>query len=446
MRSDVTGRAAANASLAPMEQTNPSSTVEVSRRLEAFARTKDPTALWPGLTENARVAAARELERITRRLLGGSTAERIDPDGAHDTYALAIAGHTTGIAPLLGYFIETGVASARPDVEKRFIDYLDHARRRTARMEREALPAIDALLAAGITPVVIKGFHTSRVYFDEPALRRMADIDLLVPADRITAAEAALHAAGFRPASDALRPYKRDWIANDIDPRVYSLELPDERTRWMLELHTSLDRIFHPGAIAKLDGERDLTEPATIGGRRVLVLRQPLLLLTLASHCSQELDGSRLLRLVEMTRMIRRDVADGSLSWNDLLAMLDRTGAAQFTFPALALVQHLAPGTVDPRVIALGRRQSTWAARHTVDRLVPAGGSLDDRGVLRQAMWTRGPIAVAQRILRFFWPASFTSTDGVAAGWRARLRRIRSGGLTLRAPDEHRAGATRRSS
>jgi hypothetical protein len=286
--------------------------------------------------------------------------------------------------------------------------------------------------------VALKGFHTARAYFSEPALRRMADVDIMVPPNRIGDAERALAAAGFRSASSGARPYKRDWIAAHIDQRVFSLELPDERTRWMLELHTSLDRVFQLGAVAKLDAERGLVETQTLAGRRLLVLRQPLLLLTLACHCSQELDGSRLLRLFEMVRIIREDAAAGRLDWNDALAMIQRTGVAPYTYPALALVEQLAPGTVDRRVLALGRAGSTWAARHTVARLAPAGGSLDSRGVVRQMMWTRGPVGLLQRVLRVFWPASLRSTEGVGAGWRARIRRIRSGGLTISAPDETR--------
>lgn len=438
MKSDVARRRSTADVIEAATGDNPPSVEEVSRRLERYARTKDPAALWPGVTEPARVAAARELERVTRAILAGENGVLIDTAGVHSAHALCVAGHTTGMAPVLGRLIESGDVTATPDVARRFTTYLDHARRRSARMAREAAPALDALIAAGITPVILKGFHTAHAYFDEPALRRMADVDVMVPADRIDDAEVALREGGFRPGSSVLRPYKRDWIAADIDTRVFSLELPDERTRWMLELHASLDRVFHPGAVAKFDAERELVEPRTIAGRSVLVLRQPLLLLTLACHCSQELDGSRLLRLFEMTRIIRQDTAAGRLDWDEVLAMLRRAGAARFSYPAFALVEHLAPGSIDPRVLTLGRHDSTWAARHTVARLVPAGGSLDDRGVLRQVMWMRGPVAVLQRVLRVFWPASFTSTDGVGAAWRARLRRMRAGLLTLRAPDEHR--------
>ncbi|MDB4898518.1 MAG: hypothetical protein JWN53_326 [Gemmatimonadetes bacterium] len=409
---------------------------EVTRRLAEYARTSDPGALWPGLTERARVAAAHEIERVTRARLGGASGMEIDPHNSLDPYALSIAGFTTGMGPLLGRWAEDGSLTGRAELLRPLADALDHGRRRAARIERELLPALDALIARDIGPVVLKGLHTSRVYFEEPGVRRMADVDLLVAADRIADAEDALSAVGFRPRGAASRPYKRDWIGPTVDEREFSLELAHERSRWTIELHASLDRVLHPGAVARLDAERSRLDSIEIAGRTVVVLAPPLLVLVLACHCSQELDSSRLLRLVEIVRVVRVELARGRLHWDDVLALSSRTGTARYAYPALALAEALAPGTIDPRVLTVGRGESTWAARHTVDRLVPAGGSLDDRGLLRQLMWTRGPVAIAQRVLRTIWPASFTRPRDVIPGWRARLRRWRSGVLRLRAPDE----------
>ena len=52
---------------------------DLAIRLEGFARTQDPAMLWPGLTEAARVAASREMERVTRAVLAGQAPARIDP-------------------------------------------------------------------------------------------------------------------------------------------------------------------------------------------------------------------------------------------------------------------------------------------------------------------------------------------------------------------------------
>src|SRR5476651_1356188 len=57
---------------------------EVSSRLARFELTREPQALWPGLTERSRVAAAREIERITRGMLAGTRGLCIDPAGEFD--------------------------------------------------------------------------------------------------------------------------------------------------------------------------------------------------------------------------------------------------------------------------------------------------------------------------------------------------------------------------
>jgi hypothetical protein len=354
----------------------------------------------------------------------------------HATYALLIAGHTSGIGTLLGRWIADGIAVARGDVARGFSTQLSHARRRADRIAREVAPALDALDARGVKPVALRGFHTSRVYFEEPGLRRVADVDLLVPPRQIGKAEAALHSIGFRPTTPLLRPYRRDWIGPDVSAEIFSVEVEDERNRWTLDLHASLDRLFHPGAVARLDSELDHVEPIEIDGRSLLALRPPLLLLSLACHCSQELHANRLLRLVEIVRVIRADRASGRLDWDEFLSMTKRTGAARYTYPALALAEELAPGTVDARVLALGRRGSTWAARHAVERLSPAGGSSDRRGALRQLMWTGGSVAVLHWLLCAVWPGGLTRPQDFFYGWRGRLRRIREGRLSLGAPDE----------
>jgi hypothetical protein len=221
-----------------------------------------------------------------------------------------------------------------------------------------------------------------------------------------------------------------------VDDRVFSVEVDHERTKWTLELHASLDRLFHHGAVARLDAERSDTVPLVVQGRAVLALAPPILLLALACHCSHELHNSRLLRLVEIVRVVRAARATGALAWDPLLELMRRTKTAAYTYPAFHLAEELAPGTIDASVLSYGNRKSTWAARHTVARLAPAGGSPDHRGLIRQIMWTRGPVALAERVLRTVWPASFDRPRDVIPGWRVRLRRLRAGAVTLRAPDE----------
>ena len=145
----------------------------------------------------------------------------------------------------------------------------------------------------------------------------------------------------------------------------------------------------------------------------------------------------RLLRVFEIVRVIRDAHAAGRFDWDDVHALLHDSDAASFVYPACALAEDLAPGTIDARILDDARAASTWSARHAVPRLAPAGGSFDERGILRQMMWTRGTAAITQRLFRTLWPASITRPDHVIPGWRARVRRLRTGLLTFRAPDEH---------
>ncbi|MEP7000737.1 MAG: nucleotidyltransferase family protein [bacterium] len=414
---------------------SPDAQAELSRRLDRFARTQDPSALWPGLTELARVAAAGEIERLTRKVLQNQNDISIGSGDVHHTYALSVAAHTTGMGPLLGRWLEDKRIIATPELRERLAWQLHHARRRAARMERESLPAFDAMIASGVVPVVLKGFRTSREYFEEPGVRRMSDVDVLVSHDQVPLAESALRSVGFRALGPQLTPYKQDFIGPGVDERMYSVECSDERTKWVIELHASLDRTFHPGAVARIDRERERLLPFDVCGRRVLIVEPNVLLLELACHCSQELGSSRLLRLLEIVRVIRAERASGRLNWDDVLGMLERTGAARFAFPALTLVEHLAPGSVDARVLELGARESTWAARHTVARLTPAGGSIEELGLLRQIMWMRGPAAFLNRAIRLIAPSS-QGRPGLLPSWRVRLRQMRAGLLSFRAPDE----------
>jgi hypothetical protein len=263
----------------------------------------------------------------------------------------------------------------------------------------------------------------------------MSDVDILVDPACVETAKSALHSAGFRPSGPVLQPYKQDWIGPGVDEQVFSVELSDERSRWAVELHASLVRTFHPGAVARLDIARGLTEQFVVERRTLLALAPAATLLTLACHCSQELYSSRLLRLVEIIRVIR----SGRIDWNEFLQLLRESGAARYTYPALALAENLAPGTVDQRVLTLGHAESTWAARHSVSRLVPAGGSGDEMGLLRQIMWTRGPVGILHRLLRLVFPMTVgTRPSHVLPSWRVRARQLRAGLLSIRAPDERR--------
>ncbi|MEO7454760.1 MAG: nucleotidyltransferase family protein [Gemmatimonadaceae bacterium] len=413
-------------------------TDSLDARLARFASTRDPAELWPGLSEAARVAAAREIARLTGIVLRSHVAldgePHLDREGRHDSYALAIAAHTTGMGPVLGRWLEDGRIAAHERHRASLAAHLDHSRRRVARLRAGVLPAIDALLARGIPVTALKGYHTGSAYFDEPGARRMSDVDVMIPAECMQDAGVAIAQAGFSLASPALVPHKLEWIAAGVDARTHSVEVSDECTGWTLETHTSLDRRYAEGTWAHLDAI-SRTRPCELDGRRLRALDPASLLISLACHCSEELEASRLLRLFEIIQVIRIETDAGALAWDDVFDRLCSARAMRFVYPAFSLVEQLAPGTIDARIMNASLKDSTWFAKHTVSRLVPGGGRIDDRGLMRQFMWTSGSAALARRLSHRFSPANTIPGDA-RPGWRAHLRRLASGALSLRAPDE----------
>ncbi|MEP6963557.1 MAG: nucleotidyltransferase family protein, partial [Acidobacteriota bacterium] len=124
--------------------------------------------------------------------------------------------------------------------------------RRRARLIETYCDASDALRAAGIELVLLKGFtHEADAGWD-PALRVQCDIDLLCEAATLPAAERALYAGGFQfhqgsELSDnhglpLLKPHQWQWNGDYFDPDLpVSVEL--HHTLWDFER----DRISTPG-------------------------------------------------------------------------------------------------------------------------------------------------------------------------------------------------------
>jgi hypothetical protein len=115
-----------------------------------------------------------------------------------------------------------------------------------------------------------------------------------------------------------------------------------------------------------------------MGGGAAGVLGQPLLLAALATHTSVELGSSRLLRLIELVLVIRKDRERGLLDWEAMFGLLARSRAERFVYPALSLSERLAPGTVPHDVLAHARRATTARARAVATRYTPTAPIVPD--------------------------------------------------------------------
>jgi hypothetical protein len=279
-----------------------------------------------------------------------------------------------------------------------------------------------------VTPVVIKGFHTAHVYFSEPGLRPIADVDVVIATEEIPRAEEALRAAGFTPSTIVNQPYKREWYPADDDRQFWSFELFDARDRWTLELHDGPNFCNLPALGFRLGRAAQAAARWNAYGVPVLVLTQPVLTVVLAAHFAAELHVRRLIRLVELIFIIRRDRRLGVLRWDALDALLDEFGARRFVYPALALVERLAPGTIDPGVLTRGRRATGRLTRLVTHRLSPTRPILEDRLVVSETlMWVTTPAQLIQSIAHWVNPLPGRPWRQMLGLYYSRVRRLLSG-------------------
>ncbi len=378
-----------------------------------------PTETAPTLA--GRAPLARSDETVSARVPGPV---RLAP--SHGTLALSVAGYTSGLGPWLGHALEAGRLEAEGEAGALLRLHLEHARARARRLEAELGRALDALAGVGIPATALKGAHTAREYFPEPATRPAADIDLAVAEPDFATAERALERAGYTLRLRQPRPRQSTWVPRGAPTRPRSLALVHAEDPYTLDLHASLERDFFGVRTVRFGPLDAVTRPWPELHPAARVLDQPLLLAFLAVHASQGLHNLTLLRLVETVLVARTDTDAGRLRWPDLVACLERADALRFAWPALALAERLAPGTVEPDALAALAAAATPRMRRVLAGLRPADAQRPERFTLdERLMWARGPVEHVRRALYMIWPlwvgASFGELRRIYA---ERLRRL----------------------
>ncbi|HEU0014866.1 MAG TPA: nucleotidyltransferase family protein [Longimicrobium sp.] len=395
------------------------SPAEVDRRF-ALARSRGtPRWLWPALPVERWMDGRREVVRATSAVLAGRKAA-LDEGDAVGAQALGIAAFTLGMGPLLGRWLEDGTLSAEPRTAAVFALHLAHGRARAEKLGRELDTALAALASGGVEATVLKGMHTARALFPEPGTRPMTDIDLVVDADAIPAAEAALRAAGYvRQSADyQRRPYHADWRPPGETGRVGSLVLAHRDNPLTLNLHDGFDRFPGPGRVhLGAPGPADLAPmPGTATPARALA--GPFLVAYLAAHASEQRENLMLVRLVELVLAMRSGVRA-----DDLRGFLAERRMAHNVYPALALAERLAPGTVEADFLGWLEAESGPRIRAAVAALdLAALQRLDQRVAGGRDLAARGTLDRLRAALR--WVLPHASPRRIAAAYASRGRRL----------------------
>jgi hypothetical protein len=406
---------------------------KVERLAAEVQVSRDPRALWPDVSWESLGAELVEIARVSRQVLSGRMTTLGPRAAAAVPRAFGVAAFVSGMGPMLGYWIANGLLDAGPLERTLLTRHHEHGRRRHALLEERLVALLGALRAQAVVPIVLKGMDTARRYLPAPGTRTIGDIDILVRPAEHDRVRAVLRSRGLIEKKGSGQPSRSEWFQPETR-RIHSLELDHAENPWAVDLHVTLDRCYHRGVVASL-GERAFDSvPWELAGHPVKALGQPTLTAWLAIHAGYGLEQLQLARLVELIFVIRKDTRGGILRWDDLAALLAETGTARFAYPALALAEHLAPGTIPAQVIDRAAEAATSRARRVVAAIAASGSyrllrrSLDDR-----LMWARGPRQLLLLASEIAWPAGLTGLAAVRRLYARRIRAVVKRQVTLRA-------------
>ena len=209
-----------------------------------------------------------------------------------------------------------------------------HLFQQTSRITRK-------LIARGIDVMLLKGMHLARFVYAEPALRSMADVDLMVRRDRLADAERVFVEEGFGPIPRPDIEERCRW-SNHLDKLV-------KEGAPVVEVHWTIERPRGPFPI-DIDGLWSRSRPASLEGAPVRLLAPEDLLLHLILHCSyhHRFDRSALKGLVDIHTVVVRNPS--SFDWTSLIDRSIEWKASGFGYTTLRLAREILGTPVPPAV------------------------------------------------------------------------------------------------
>ncbi len=258
--------------------------------------------------------------------------------------------------------------------------YRDNAER-NENVRREVREYWRLLEAADVPAIVLKGWPLAEMLYASPALRLIADMDVLVPPDRAHDGLRALEAAGLEPL-----PRNRDawirkhlpawWRVNGRKPSYPLANVFDPQHPRPVELHVHLWEQGFRGLSVR--------DPADVWTRsrlvqtadcpmRVLSPEDTLVHLCVHWACHWIEREARLNQLVDLDRFVRLcgDRLDGS----SILRIGDAAGVSRFVYAALRAAEIVLgtppPPTLERRLRdACPARLRRWLDRHVAADVV----------------------------------------------------------------------------
>jgi hypothetical protein len=238
---------------------------------------------------------------------------------------------------------------------------------------RELERVLQALGAEGIPAVLLKGAALASTVYGDPALRPMADLDLLVRQADAPRALQALSTLGYHRARG--EPHPGDAL-NYENETVLRQQTP---LGTLIEVHWSLfDSPYHQHALC-MDWFWQTALPSHVGDAKTVVLGPEAQVLHLCGHLMLHHGDAwetRLLWLNDIAEVIIH--YQGQLDWDHVLA---HAQAFELVLPLQRIVPHMA---------------EAWGApipRDVLDRLRSCRPSREEARVFARLVTSRRPVA-----------------------------------------------------
>jgi hypothetical protein len=233
-------------------------------------------------------------------------------------------------------------------------------RRAAADRQRELAAVLGCLRGVSVTPILLKGAHLASTVYGEPALRPMADLDLLLHPPELERAERALCAVGY--SSTRVEPVA------DVCTTDHQLPILTKDGGYPIELHWT-PVALSIGARLDLEDLWSRAQPVTVDGEPALVLAPEDALLHICVHGGlQSLFDHGLRPLLDVAAILDRHGA--TFDWSTVEYRAHDWGIARSVYLVLELARsdvgvpvpastldRLQPGGVPPPVIAAARAQ-----------------------------------------------------------------------------------------
>ncbi len=268
---------------------------------------------------------------------------------------------------------------------------------------RELAAVLDALAAAGITPILFKGAALAHLAYPDPACRPMGDLDLWLAAAEMPAAVAALQAAGYRRHGKDTRPLELQ------AGREGEIQLAGAQPgQGLVELHYGVfaGEWLHRTAAVDSAGLAARVVPVTVAGRPARTLAPEDAVIQLAVHlavnhqmaypgvralldiclvaCSHAVDWATVAQRARAWRV--RTAVWQVLSLADGLLGLPEASPALTALQPSALRRRLLALFVTPASMLAGRDITGGPARF-IYQLLLADRPRDAARLLGRALW-----------------------------------------------------------